>query len=448
MRSKPVAPAQPVRSLQPGRPKPAARPTQPDGPSSPPRPVRPAAPQPDRSPIAPARDPHRPPRPLLGGPASALLITLIAGVTGLGLGLFSGRPILAATGCDDPHPAWLACEDFEAGDLGWGEWFAQSPWVQCDGCRDGDENPDRILLVDDPEQAHSGRWSLHMPAAEAAGYRGGSLTWRDCVGEKRPGCQLNGHEELYFRTQVRLAPDHEYVHHFLAVAGTRPNAYWESDGNAGCRPDGTRWAGTTLDFNARRELFFYTYFPDMRCDSGGYCSGETARQICEGCAAKNMPCRNRQECCWGNHFSSDPPILLPRDEWVCLEIHMRLNTPGVADGVMEYWINGALGHRQEGMLWRHTAELQLNKAWLMHYIAGGDADQSNRVWFDDVVVSTERIGCGDEAEPTEPPPLSTATATATGPEPTAVPEPSATATAVAATAEPAMPLALPWLERR
>lgn len=42
-------------------------------------------------------------------------------------------------------------------------------------------------------------------------------------------------------------------------------------------------------------------------------------------------------------------------------------------------------------------ELQLNKAWLQHYIAGDDADQSNRAWFDDVVVSTERIGCGGSA---------------------------------------------------
>ena len=89
-------------------------------------------------------------------------------------------------------------------------------------------------------------------------------------------------------------------------------------------------------------------------------------------------------------------------------------------------MNGALGHRQTGMLWRHTDEIQLNKAWLMHYIAGGDADQSNRVWFDDVVVSTKRIGCGGPAVvPTDvspAPTTSTVPPTATSaPPPTSAP---------------------------
>jgi hypothetical protein len=35
----------------------------------------------------------------------------------------------------------------------------------------------------------------------------------------------------------------------------------------------------------------------------------------------------------------------------------------------------------------------MNRATVAHYIASGDADRPHRVWFDDVVVSTERIGC-------------------------------------------------------
>src|SRR5690606_29209503 len=108
---------------------------------------------------------------------------------------------------------------------------------------------------------------------------------------------------------VKRAPDHAYVHHFLSISGTRPQSYWESDGNAGCRPNGYRAAGTTLDFNEDHELFFYTYFPDMRCDSGGYCSGSYAQNICNGCAAKDMACDNGLECCWGNHFQSETPVL-------------------------------------------------------------------------------------------------------------------------------------------
>lgn len=346
----------------------------------------------------------------------------------------AGVPLRAAASeCDAARPEWLMCEDFEDGHLGWAEWFAASPFTECIGCRpDGTNNPDRIRLTDDPGAAYSGDWAIHMPAAEAAGFQGGALTFRTCDGPKRAGCNLVGHERLHFRVRVRLAEDHAYVHHFLSIDGTRPNRYWDADGNAGCRPNGLRAVGTTLDFNRDRELFFYTYFPDMRCDSGGYCSGDTVRDICALCATKEMPCSRGPECCWGNHFAPEPPFLLPRGQWVCLELMMELNTPGRADGRMAFWVDGLNALEVTGMRLRDIPELQLNKAWLQHYIAGGDAEQANAVWFDDMVVSTDYIGCaGPQA--TEP---ATATAAPTG-------TPSATAGATAT--EPPTPDA-PTLE--
>lgn len=305
-----------------------------------------------------------------------------------------------ASECDAPRAEWLACEDFEGGGAGWGAWFEASPFVECNGCPDAQtNNPARIRLVDD--EAHDGSWSLHMPAEESAGFRGAALAWRSCAGEKRSGCELDGYEQLYWRAWVKLAPDHQYVHHFMSIGGTRPDAYWEGDGNAGCRPNGYRHAGTTVDFNEQHELFFYTYYPEMRCDSGGYCSGDYAQNICDGCATKDMPCNDGLECCWGNHFATDPRPVLERDRWVCLEMMMKLNTPGQADGEMAFWVDGELGHREQGMQWRDVPELQLNKVWVQHYIDSGDADQPNRIWWDDIVVSTEPIGC-DAATPIDP----------------------------------------------
>jgi hypothetical protein len=51
--------------------------------------------------------------------------------------------------CDTPSPEWLMCEDFESGGLGWEAWFAQSPFIECNGCVDGVNNPDRIALLED-----------------------------------------------------------------------------------------------------------------------------------------------------------------------------------------------------------------------------------------------------------------------------------------------------------
>ncbi len=285
------------------------------------------------------------------------------------------------------------CEDFEGAAAGWEAWFAESGFVQCIGCSDGRNDADRLILSDDPEHVFDGNHGLHMPAGAGADYQGAELVFRSCAGEGRPGCDLTNHERLYLRTRVKLAPDHEYVHHFLSLGGTRPDAYWEGSGNAGCRPNGFRHAGTTVDFDRERRLFFYTYFPEMRCDSGGYCSGSYAADICEGCAAKGMPCESGPECCWGNHFEPERPVFMPRDEWVCIEMMMQINTPGVSDGEMAFWVNDSLAHRVTEMRWRDEGALGLNRANLSHYVARSDADRPNRVSFDDFVVSTERIGC-------------------------------------------------------
>jgi hypothetical protein len=106
---------------------------------------------------------------------------------------------------------------------------------------------------------------------------------------------------------------------------------------------------------------------------------------------------------------------------------MQLNTPGQADGRMAFWIDGQPALEVQGMRWRDIPELQLNKAWLMHYIAAGDAEQSNPVWFDDMVVSREYIGCaGGLPEPTvtdAPPPSATPVGPTPGEPTRAIPTP-------------------------
>jgi hypothetical protein len=213
-----------------------------------------------------------------------------------------------------------------------------------------------------------------------------------CQGEQRANCDVQNHEQLYMRVFVRFAPDHDYVHHFLSVGGR--DRFW-AYGSAGCLPNGVSEMGTTVDFReGSHESHFYTYHLDMSCDEN--CDrylDEAAR--CAECEMKGFPtCDTVGQCCWGNIYEADPPVVLPVDEWFCLEMMMRPNAPGSADGEMAYWVNDELAHRQDGLRFRTTEDLGMNRATVAHYIAGGDTDQSQRVWFDDVVISTERIGCG------------------------------------------------------
>jgi hypothetical protein len=237
-----------------------------------------------------------------------------------------------------------------------------------------------------------------MPAEASSGYQGASLDWWACDGEQRTNCSLRSFDALYLRAWIRFPPDHRYVHHFLSVDGSQPDDFWYH-GTAGCLPNGVLHMGTTVDFHeGTHESFFYTYFPEMSCDTRCERYADVAA-ICAGCLDRGLPtCTDQPQCCWGNEFAPDPPVPLPVGEWFCLEMMMRANTTDGTtanhDGEMAWWVNGALIHRVAGMMWRTNPTLAMNRARLQHYIETEDAGGfSNRVWFDDVVVGTAPIGC-------------------------------------------------------
>ncbi|MBW1811712.1 MAG: hypothetical protein JRJ87_26220 [Deltaproteobacteria bacterium] len=295
--------------------------------------------------------------------------------------------------CANPDPNWLLCEDFEQGNGNFDSWLAGSDFIS--GV--GDDDRERVTLS--LEQVHSGSWAIYMPAAASSGYRGGSLDWRACVGEQRSNCDMHSYERLHFRAWIRFAADHRYVHHFLNIGGSQPDDYWYH-GTAGCLPNGVTSMGTTVDFSEdTHESHFYSYWPEMSCDTRceRYMDVE---QVCQDCEDKGFPtCTEQNQCCWGNHFSADQPVYFPVGEWFCFEMMMQVNDIGQQNGVMAYWLNGELAHRVDEnspipIWWRTSPTLTLNRVRLQHYITTEDAEGfSNRVWFDDVVVSTEYIGC-------------------------------------------------------
>jgi len=293
-----------------------------------------------------------------------------------------------ARSCANPDPAWLACEDFERGQGDFAAWLAGSAFLDSPG------SGDRGRMTLSADQPHGGGFALHMPAAAASGYQGASLDWYACDGTPRAGCPLRSFERLHMRVWVRFAPDHRYVHHFLSLGGSQPDDFWYH-GTAGCLPNGALHLGTTVDFaEGSHESFFYTYFPEMSCDTRCERYMDVDR-VCAECLAKGLPtCEITPQCCWGNTFAPAPPVALPVGRWFCLELAMQANTPGQHDGEMTYWVDGALALRVEGMLWRTSPTLAMNRARLQHYIETEDAEGfSNRVWFDDLVVSSEPIGC-------------------------------------------------------
>jgi hypothetical protein len=135
---------------------------------------------------------------------------------------------------------------------------------------------------------------------------------------------------------------------------------------------------------------------------------------------------------YGNDFEPQQSMTARRGEWICVEAMVKMNSsPEISDGEQAFWIDGKLvahfgpgtvtgtwtrdiyrisasGRPFEGFRWRTNPLVNINKLWLSHYVSG-DAfarsdryaaanpaaivnTQTNTVWFDDIVVSTEYIG--------------------------------------------------------
>jgi len=199
-----------------------------------------------------------------------------------------------------------------------------------------------------------------------------------------------GYDSLFARFYVKFEANHSPVHHFVHMGGYYPPTSWPQ-GGAGNRPVGNERFTTGIEpIGDSWSWDFYTYWMHMR-----------------GYADPNY--------FWGNTFHPDPPASINRGEWICVELMMKVNDPVDAfNGEQAFWVNGEqiqhLGEgfpngywiwdkfyphpdssAFEGFQWRNDERLKLNFFWLLYYMTG-ETDKTERVYFDDVVVSTEYIG--------------------------------------------------------
>ena len=79
--------------------------------------------------------------------------------------------------------------------------------------------------------------------------------------------------------------------------------------------------------------------------------------------------------------------------WYCVEAHARLNDPGQSNGVFELWINGTPDAQKTSLNWvgGFTA-YGINALFVENYWNAGAVQPEER-YFDNLVVSTQRIGC-------------------------------------------------------
>lgn len=80
-------------------------------------------------------------------------------------------------------------------------------------------------------------------------------------------------------------------------------------------------------------------------------------------------------------------------EWHCIEVHVQLNRPGDTDGKFEFWVDERLDGRVNNIDLRGSwSAYGLNMITIENFWDGGAPGVWSR-WIDDIVISTDRIGC-------------------------------------------------------
>ncbi|NIM94481.1 MAG: hypothetical protein GTO18_12335 [Anaerolineales bacterium] len=79
--------------------------------------------------------------------------------------------------------------------------------------------------------------------------------------------------------------------------------------------------------------------------------------------------------------------------WYCVEAHVRLNDPGQSNGLQEFWIDGNLDARVDGLNFvRNFTDYGINAIFFENYWNSGSVQPQER-YFDNIVISTEPVGC-------------------------------------------------------
>ena len=93
-----------------------------------------------------------------------------------------------------------------------------------------------------------------------------------------------------------------------------------------------------------------------------------------------------------------------KGRWQCWELHSRLNQPGQNDGLVEFYAEGTFVDSISGSF-RGNSTAPYTVVDVQSNIGGNEAlwPVTNWWYIDDVVVSTERVGCLPDVPDTTPP---------------------------------------------
>lgn len=108
------------------------------------------------------------------------------------------------------------------------------------------------------------------------------------------------------------------------------------------------------------------------------------------------PCNGTYTSCWYAANAATVPI--NNGQWHCVEAHVKLNTVGLSDGVLELWTNGILTLRYGNRMFRDASGKSGITTNDLSSVRIFTQAGSGIEYYDDFAVGNARIGCS--ASPT------------------------------------------------
>lgn len=269
--------------------------------------------------------------------------------------------------CAAPPAGTVFCEDFEG----------TNPKSHFD---DYDGNPDSENLVVTTPGASGDSSNRSIRLRAPSGQSGGS----DLI-----KVLSSGYDKLYARWFVKFEPGFNFaapMHGGGLAAGDRNLL-----GRSGIRPNGNEYASFIIDHNKQGNPYAYSYYRGMYQD----CSDPNG-----ACWGDSLPCVYDSGGYYCKKPSHRPSVTLPAfkaDQWYCVEEMLDLgsaNTSGASpNGRLVLSVDGQL-LGDIGDLWiRTTTSLKIQMLWLSLFHHDGTHSTVGE-FIDNVVVSTQPIGCG------------------------------------------------------
>ena len=94
-------------------------------------------------------------------------------------------------------------------------------------------------------------------------------------------------------------------------------------------------------------------------------------------------------------FNGSNPSAFKKGVWYSVEQHVKMNTPGLNDGVVKTWVDGVLAFEKNDFMFRdqYSEEIKIDRVWVNLFHGGTTAIENDAyAFFDNIVIAKTRIG--------------------------------------------------------